>query len=46
MDDVNEFMNTNVSYTSAQEQGIKNVMRDNNMTREEAIQALIDAGKL
>jgi len=46
MDDVNEFMNTNVSYTSAQEQGIKNVMKDNNVSREEAIQALKDAGKL
>jgi hypothetical protein len=33
-------------YSSAQEAGIKNVMNANNISREEAIQALKDAGKL
>lgn len=33
-------------YSSAQETGIQNVMKANNISREEAIQALKDAGKL
>jgi hypothetical protein len=34
------------SYTPQQEQGIKNVMEDNNWTRQQAIEALKNAGKL